>query len=242
MAAKDPSEIDTVDVTSYAAADGTFQADLLSQGTDDNTTQGINSASISKIGKQGFPHGDILRVIFADGLAGLADGDTITLYISSIHATSNLNILAYTSTSAVTATEEIQISISTGANVFTLTTAFIGQLGDLGSGAWGVRIANTAWGSGGGGDIQIAEVDADISSGVAVLDQDGFQFINDDGSESAATDIAAEDTNITRDADENTRLRIQVDTTGGDPDAATRTLQYKEVADSANEWRDVPLT
>ena len=82
----------------------------------------------------------------------------------------------------------------------------------------------------------------EFEAAAPVLDQDGFQFINDDGSEITATDIAAEDTNINRPRETNTRLRVQVDTTIGDPPAATRTLQYKEVADPADEWRDVPLT
>lgn len=73
-------------------------------------------------------------------------------------------------------------------------------------------------------------------------DQDGFQFINDDGSESTATDLAAEDTNISRDRELNTRLRIQIDTTNADPPTEQTALQYKEVGDPADEWRDVPLT
>lgn len=72
--------------------------------------------------------------------------------------------------------------------------------------------------------------------------QDGFQFINDDGTEITATDLAAEDTNITRDKALNTRLRIQIDTTLGAPPSVQNTLQYKEVGDSGSEWRDVPLT
>ena len=74
------------------------------------------------------------------------------------------------------------------------------------------------------------------------FDQDGFQFINDNGSESGATSLAAEDANLIRGKALNTRLRIQIDTVGDDPPSATRTLQYKEVGDPAGEWRDVPLT
>ncbi len=73
-------------------------------------------------------------------------------------------------------------------------------------------------------------------------DQDGFQFINDDGSESGATDLAAEDTNITAGKESNVRLRVQIDSVGDDPPSVTRTLQYKEVGDPSGEWRDVPLT
>lgn len=237
MAAKDPSEIDTVDVTSYAAADGTFQADLLSEGTDDNTSAGINAASISKIGKTGFPHGDILRVIFADGFAGLAVGDTITLYISSIHATSNLNLLAYTSSSAVTATEELQISISTGANVFTLTQVFIDELVDLGSDAWGVRITNTAWGSGGGGDIQIAEVDADFTPVVSdpVYDQEAFRFY-EDGTESGATAKDAQNVDVTVAQEEIFQARVGTQVVNDAPTESV-TLQYKETGDGDAEYR-----
>lgn len=79
-------------------------------------------------------------------------------------------------------------------------------------------------------------------AGPPAYDQDGFQFINDDGSESGATDIAAEDTNISRGKEVNTRLRIQIDTVTSDPPTEQAALQYKEVGDPASEWRDVPLT
>lgn len=70
-------------------------------------------------------------------------------------------------------------------------------------------------------------------------DQDGFRFYDDDGSESAATALAAEDTNISRGKNTNTRLRVQTDNTGDAP-TQQATLQYNKVGDS--DWRDVPLT
>lgn len=72
-------------------------------------------------------------------------------------------------------------------------------------------------------------------------DQDGFRFYNDDGSESAATAIAAEDTNISRAKETNTRLRTQTDFTG-DPPTQQLGLEYRKVGDAATEWRLIPLT
>jgi len=79
---------------------------------------------------------------------------------------------------------------------------------------------------------------ADLS---VVLEQEGFHFRNDDGSESAATFIGAQDSDTTRGKSLNTRLRILVDASG-DPDTAQLTLQYRKVGDADSEWRAVPLT
>ncbi len=81
-----------------------------------------------------------------------------------------------------------------------------------------------------------------IDASATFYDQDGFQFIKDNGSESAAGILAQEDTDITRNKGLNTRLRIQVDTTNLAPPSEQNTLQYKEVGDPDDEWRDIPLT
>ena len=51
------------------------------------------------------------------------------------------------------------------------------------------------------------------SGAVLTSEQTHFQFINDDGSETTATDMEAEDTDTTLAAGDDFRLRIQVDTT-----------------------------
>ena len=70
------------------------------------------------------------------------------------------------------------------------------------------------------------------------LEQEGFRWRNDNGSESAATWKAAQDVDVTDiGKNENIRLRFLINATG-DPDAKQFKLQYKKTADS--EWRDMP--
>ena len=71
------------------------------------------------------------------------------------------------------------------------------------------------------------------------LEQEGFRFRDDDGSEAAATWLAAQDIDITRAKEMNTRLRILLNTTG-DQDAKQFKLQYKKTSDST--WRDMPVS
>lgn len=69
-------------------------------------------------------------------------------------------------------------------------------------------------------------------------EQEGHQFRLDDGSESGASDIGAQDSNITAAIGENRRLRILTDVTG-DAGSVAVTLQYRKVGDPDSEWRDV---
>lgn len=60
------------------------------------------------------------------------------------------------------------------------------------------------------------------------LEQEGFRFRNDDGSETTATWLAAQDTNITQPIETNTRLRMLVNANGeGDPESNEYQLEYK---------------
>lgn len=71
------------------------------------------------------------------------------------------------------------------------------------------------------------------------LEQEGFRFRDDTGSESAAAWLAAQDTNISRPRDLNTRLRMLVNATG-DPASQALTLQYRKQGDTdALAWRSV---
>lgn len=58
------------------------------------------------------------------------------------------------------------------------------------------------------------------------LEQEGFRWRDDDGSESAATWLASQDSNITRDVSTNTRLRVLLNGTGRPP-ATTHRLEYR---------------
>lgn len=69
------------------------------------------------------------------------------------------------------------------------------------------------------------------------VEQEGYRFRNDDGSESSATWIAAQDTPITAPKATNTRLRILTDTNNVDSPTRRLKLQYRKVGDDG--WRDL---
>lgn len=76
-----------------------------------------------------------------------------------------------------------------------------------------------------------AAVATAYKSAAATVEQEGFRWRADDGSESAASWLAAQDTNITRMADTPTRLRTLLNATG-DPASFTPQLEYKLSSDS----------
>lgn len=69
-------------------------------------------------------------------------------------------------------------------------------------------------------------------------DQQGYRYYADDAAEGSATPLAAEDTNISRLQGKNTRVRIQVDTSGDEPSAAA-TYQVRKVGDPTSEWETI---
>jgi hypothetical protein len=70
------------------------------------------------------------------------------------------------------------------------------------------------------------------SAATFTTEQTHFRFRNDDGSESAATWLATEDTSVTQPLSTNTRLRMQVDT-GGASGSQQYQLEYKKSTDGA---------
>ena len=76
---------------------------------------------------------------------------------------------------------------------------------------------------------------------VATIEQEGFRWRNDDGSESTATFRQAQDVNDTIARNLNIRIRVLLNATG-DPPTKQYQLEYKENADPAAEYRKVPLT
>jgi hypothetical protein len=81
----------------------------------------------------------------------------------------------------------------------------------------------------------VAAVTVKASAAAATLEQEGFRWYNDDGSESASTAFAAQDTNITAASSTTKRLRMLVNATG-DPATKAYKLQYRIAAGS---WADV---
>ncbi len=74
----------------------------------------------------------------------------------------------------------------------------------------------------------------------ASYEQEGYRWREDDGSETAATWIVAQDTDITRAKETNTRLRVISNATGN-PATHQTTLEYRKVGDADSEWRSVPV-
>ena len=66
------------------------------------------------------------------------------------------------------------------------------------------------------------------------VDQEGFRFRADDGTETTATWLATQDTNVIREKSTNTRLRVLLNSTL-DRGAESYRLEYRKVGDS--EWR-----
>lgn len=75
-------------------------------------------------------------------------------------------------------------------------------------------------------------------AGAPTLEQEGYRFRNDDGSESTATWLAGQDTAATVNTGTTFRLRVLVNATN-DPSSHGYKLQWKKSSDDALAWRDV---
>lgn len=78
---------------------------------------------------------------------------------------------------------------------------------------------------------------ATYKSTLLAYEQEGFRFRNDDGSETTATWLAAQDANVTAPKATNIRLRILTDSANVDPPTKRLKLQYRKVGDDG--WRDL---
>lgn len=94
---------------------------------------------------------------------------------------------------------------------------------------WYVSTTTTFTGPATGTNSGVAQWGANIMALKIVggLSQSAFRFRNDDGSESAATALASENTNITQPLSTNIRLRAQASTTGDVPSVKYQ-LEYKK--------------
>lgn len=79
--------------------------------------------------------------------------------------------------------------------------------------------------------------DASAYFNPVIVDQEGFRWRNDDGTESTATWAAAQDTAVTKPVGQNMRVRFVVNATG-DPSAAQYQIEWHKVG-SADPWRKV---
>lgn len=122
--------------------------------------------------------------------------------------------------------------IQNGANVRALLTEYdaTATLDETPGSTWSTTLT-TGNGAGGIGFI--------INGAAATTDQEGFRFRNDDGSETTATWLADQDTNITRDKDLTTRLRFLIDSSGDLP-ATQYQLEWRKMGDTASDDFDRP--
>jgi hypothetical protein len=87
------------------------------------------------------------------------------------------------------------------------------------------------------GGVKFAEFDVDYTAGGALTrEQEGYRWRNDDGSETTATWVANQDTDITFASNTVVRLRILTNVTGDAPSEAVR-LQARKVGET--DWWDV---
>lgn len=77
-----------------------------------------------------------------------------------------------------------------------------------------------------------------VQGPTVTTEQTHFRARNDDGSETTATWYAAQDTNFTAPLSTNLRLRMQVDTAGGDTPSQAYQLEYKKSTEAT--WIKVP--
>lgn len=99
-----------------------------------------------------------------------------------------------------------------------------------------------AWGfTSSGGDYNLGAFTAELadSGAPAITSQSHYRWGLDDGSESAHTWDAAEDTPTTAAAGQRRLLRVQVDNNTASDITAAYTVQYKRADEGAEQWRDL---
>lgn len=90
-----------------------------------------------------------------------------------------------------------------------------------------------AWAEANGGNFDIAVTSVNIAP--ATFEQEGYRWRDDDGSEAAASWLANQDTDISRAAGINTRLRVVVNATS-DPAATQFRILYRV---NSGNWRSL---
>ena len=163
MVAADPSLVALIDCPSETGADTSQLEDGTTEATDDLFVD-IIATNIWKIGKA---PDDAMRCEWTEDQADIASGDTIVISGNMLHNFGDGELLAYTDATNVTKTDQLNATPVSDVFTFTLTAAFITQLGDQGAGAWAVRFMEKD--SFQAGDVSIQEVDADLTVSVATV-------------------------------------------------------------------------
>ncbi len=159
MAATSPTHASSYDASAWDAADGSVVADYLSTLDDNDTAVGVV--------KQGKAPDDILRIEFPN-LASIVNTDTVSVWAIGAHNYVTMALLPYNAAGTVLTTNKITLTAQAapggGETKFTLTTAFIGDLFDQGGGTWAARVVEDGEIA---GDINISEIDSDLTAGAA---------------------------------------------------------------------------
>lgn len=126
-------------------------------------------------------------------------------------------------------TVDTAVNAVNGVEVLTSFVVDWGDQGAAGSDSYGITNHT--------GTVRMSGLAIEIKGAAATTEQEGFRWRDDDGDEDGATWLASQDTDISRQADTNTRLRTLLNTTG-DAGAATYQLEYKK--DSESTYKKVP--
>ena len=156
MAATDPSRVASRDASAWDAVDGAEQSEATACAID-------NDLTVQCDGKIGSDPDDVLRIEFPN-FSTIANGDTVTVEVLAVHNIGSFALLPYKADDTVVTTNKITVTGGTGSIVFTLTTAFIGDVEDQGSGTWACRLTEDL---GISGDYKYAEVDGDLTVSAA---------------------------------------------------------------------------
>lgn len=183
-----------------------------------------------------------------------SDGDTTRLYSPTDNAVATFAMEDHTSQEGVInsvtvyiytkgldpVSNTVQLAVRTGgADYFSSTQTYNNTSYHNESNAWSTNPGTSAawtWSEidaleagmkriGGGGQA-VTMVWMEVDYTPATIEQEGFRFRDDDGSETTATWLANQDTNITRAKSTNTRLRLLLNATGN-PDTRKYYLYYK---------------
>lgn len=164
-----------------------------------------------------------------DSTAVSTNGNTTTVTAGSItNATANSMNIAFVMSYNL---DDLGVSGSgyTDNGVYDVANMFYGV--QASSGASGVKTFTSASAAGNWASWHISLKEASVA---VTLEQEGFRFFNDDGSESTATGAALQDTNLSLGALVNTRLRMLLNATGDPPSRQFR-LEYRK--NNTGHWR-----
>ena len=207
------------------------------------TAGSSSSGTVSATGNNGTgQHG--IGVYAFSGSAGLGNNNTLD---NSANKTISLT-RAYNNSAVITALGDWNAvndttvtpspasggTIRQAANVASQGTLFLADWldeGTAGTTSYGITDHT--------GTVDMSAVVVEVRGIAPTIEQEGFRWRGDDGSETGAGWLASQDSNITRAPDTNTRLRTLLNATD-DPSSSQYQLEYKKSTDST--YSKVPLT